>query len=272
MEPAPGIATEWDISDDLRTYTFKLRRGASFHNSIDVDAAAVKWNFERIMDPKIGHPFARSSLENIKQITAVDKYTLRCTLERPSAMFLSNVTYYPCNLIAPNNAYQADIEPAGCGPFKFKSWKPWERTEMVRFENYFETDALGNALPYLDGIVGLPKKQDWARLLALKNGEVDLIDHLGYGDVSQFRRQFGKKLQTWDVPQVATARAGFNLKAGPFSYQNPDGQALRAAAAHAIDREAIHQSVFYGLGTISKGFYGPHSPWHMPGVKGWAGI
>ena len=63
---------------------------------------------------------------------------------------------------------------------------------MVRFENYSETDTLGNALPYLDGIVGLPKKQDWARLLALKNGEVDLIDHLGYGDVSQFRRQFGK--------------------------------------------------------------------------------
>ncbi|NQV59176.1 MAG: ABC transporter substrate-binding protein [Alphaproteobacteria bacterium] len=268
MEPVPGIATEWDISDDLRTYTFKLRPGVTFHNGTNVDAAAVKWNFERIMDPKIGHTFARSSLENIEQITVVDKYTLRCTLERPSAVFLSNVTYYPCNLIAPNSAYQAEIHPVGCGPFKFKSWKPWDRTEMVRFENYFETDARGNPLPYLDGIVGLPIKQDRARLLALQNGEAGLIDHLGYADADRFRRQHGDEFQTWNVPQVCTAWIGFNLKTGPFSYQNPDGLALRTAAAHAIDREAIHQSVFYGLGAVTKGFYGTDSPWHMPDVKG----
>ncbi|MDA1101621.1 MAG: ABC transporter substrate-binding protein [Proteobacteria bacterium] len=267
MEPVPGIATEWNISDDLRTYTFKLRRGVTFHNGTDVDAAAVKWNFERIMDPEVGHTFARSSLENIKQISVIDKYALRCTLETPSAVFLSNVTYYPCNLIAPNSGYQADLKPAGCGPFKLKSWEPWSRTEMVRFNDYFGTDALGNPLPYLDGIVGAPKKQDRARLLALQNGEVDLIDHIGYADAEQFRRQHGKKFQTWNVPQVATAWIGFNLKTGPFSYQNPDALVLRTAAAHAIDREAIHQSVFYGLGAIANGFYGAESPWHMPNVK-----
>ena len=137
LAPAPGIASEWNISDDLQTYTFRLRPGVSFHNGADVDAAAVKWNFERIMDPKIGHPFARSSLENIKEIVAVDKYTLRCKLKRPSAVFLANVTYYPCNLIAPDSVGQAGSHPIGCGPFKFKSWKSWDRTEMVRFENYF---------------------------------------------------------------------------------------------------------------------------------------
>ncbi len=263
VAPAPGIASEWHISDDLQTYTFRLRPGVTFHNGADVDAAAVKWNFERIMDPKIGHPFARSSLENIKEIAAVDKYTLRCILERPSAVFLANITYYPCNLIAPGSAEQ----PIGCGPFKFKSWKAWDRTEMVRFENYFETDADGIALPYLDGIVGLPKKQDRARLVALQNGDVDLIDHLGYADAGQFRRKFGKQFQTWNVPQVGTAWIGFNLNTGPFSYQNPEGHTLRTAAAHAIDHDAIHQSVFYGLGTPANGFYGPDSPWHMPDVK-----
>jgi len=268
MEPAPGIATEWDISDDLRTYTFKLRPGVTFHNGADVDAAAVKWNFERIMDPKIGHTFSRSSLANVKEITAVDKHTLRCTLKSPSAVFLANIVYYPCNLIAPDSVEQADSHPIGCGPFKFKSWKRWDRTEMPRFENYFETDAKGNPLPYLDGIVGLPKKQDRARLVALRDGEADLVDHLGYADAGQFRREFGDKFQTWDVPQVATAWVGFNLKTGPFSYKNPDGRALRTAAAHAIDHNAIHQSVFYGLGATAKSFYGSESPWHMPDVKG----
>ncbi len=268
MEPAPGIATEWDISDDLLTYTFKLRPGVTFHNGADVDAAAVKWNFERIMDPKVGHTFSRSSLENVKEVTAVDKHTLRCTLKMPSAVFLANIVYYPCNLIAPNSAHQADSHPIGCGPFKFKSWNRWERTEMLRYENYFETDPKGQPLPYLDGIVGLPKKQDRARLLALRNGEADLIDHLGYADAAEFRRAYAKDFQTWDVPQVATAWVGFNLKHGPFSYSNPDSHLLRQAAAHAIDREAIHHSVFYGLGTIAKGFYGPDSPWHMAEVKG----
>ena len=266
VAPAPGIASEWNISDDLQTYTFRLRPGVSFHNGADVDAAAVKWNFERIMDPKISHPFARSSLENIKEIVAVDKYTLRCTLRRPSAVFLANITYYPCNLIAPGSASENSRHPAGCGPFKFKSWKAWDRTELVRFENYFETDADGTALPYLDGIVGSPKKQDRARLVALQNGDVDLIDHLGYADAGQFRRRFGEKFQTWSVPQVGTAWIGFNLKTGPFSYQNPEGHALRTAAAHAIDQEAVHQSVFYGLGTPTNRFYGPDSPWHMPDV------
>ncbi|MDP6831715.1 MAG: ABC transporter substrate-binding protein [Alphaproteobacteria bacterium] len=267
LSPAPGIASEWDISDDLQTYTFKLRRGVTFHNGADVDAAAVKWNFERIVEPKIGHPLARSSLENIQQIKVLDKHTLRCVLEQPSAVFLSNVTYYPCNLIAPDSVDQAGTHPIGCGPFKFKSWKSWNRTELVRFENYFETDANGAALPYLDAIVGLPKRQDRARLDALINGETDLIDHLGYADTARFHRELGMKFQTWNVPQVGTAWVGFNLKTGPFSYQNSDGHILRTAAAHAIDREAIHQSVFYGLGNAANGFYGPDSPRHMPDVK-----
>ena len=47
-EPAPGVASEWTASPDLMTYTFKLRKGALFHNGREVDAAAVKWNFERM--------------------------------------------------------------------------------------------------------------------------------------------------------------------------------------------------------------------------------
>jgi peptide/nickel transport system substrate-binding protein len=54
LEPSPGVATEWEASKDLLTYTFKLRKGALFHNGREIDAAAVKWNYERILDPKKG--------------------------------------------------------------------------------------------------------------------------------------------------------------------------------------------------------------------------
>jgi peptide/nickel transport system substrate-binding protein len=68
LEPSTGIATEWEASTDLLTYTFKLRKGVLFHNGREVDAAAVKWNYERIKDPAKSHEFTRSALLNLKQI------------------------------------------------------------------------------------------------------------------------------------------------------------------------------------------------------------
>jgi peptide/nickel transport system substrate-binding protein len=269
LEPTPGIASQWEASEDLTTYTFRLRKDVQFHNGRTIDAEAVKWNFERILDPKIGHAFTRSSLTDIKEMAVVDKETLRVHLKAPNAAFANDVTYYPCNLIAPDSAPQADTHPIGCGPFKFKSWTHWNKTELVRFENYFETDKDGNRLPYLDAILGLPKKEDRVRLTAMRAGEIDLIDSVSYADAAEFRKQYKGTMETWEVQQVGCGWVGFNLKNGPFSYQNPNGHLLRQAAAHAVDRNAIHEAVFYGLGKILKGFYGPASPWHMADAKSW---
>src|SRR5262244_365140 len=263
-EPVPGIATEWDIAPDLLTYTFKLRKGVLFHNGREVDAEAVKWNFERIQDPKIGHPLTRSALENLKEMQVMDKYTVRCVLQEPSAAFLADVVYYPCNLIAPDSAEQADMHPIGCGPFKLVKWERNSITELIRFENYFETDAEGNSLPYLDAIIGRPKKEDQVRLTSLRAGEVDLIDHMAETDAADFAKKYAGKLQSWEIPTLATSFIVFNLDKGPFT----DKQ-LRLAAAYAIDHEAIKQAVFYGRGETARGFYAPASPWYVAGAKAW---
>src|SRR5215470_231183 len=263
-EPVPGIAAEWDITPDLRTYTFKLRKGVLFHNGREVDAEAVKWNFERMQDPKIGHPLPRSALGNLKETQVVDKYTVRCVLQEPSAAFLADVVYYPCNLMAPESAEHADMRPIGCGPFKLVKWERNSITELVRFENYFETDAEGNSLPYLDGIIGRPKKEDQVRLTSLRAGEVDLIDNMAETDATDFPKKYAGKFQTWEVPTLATSFLIFNVEKGPFT----DKQ-LRLAAAYAIDHEAIQEAVFYGRGEIAKGFYAPASPWFAAGAKAW---
>lgn len=263
-EPVPAIATEWDITPDLTAYTFKLQKGVLFHNGREVDAEAVKWNFEHILDPKVGHPFTRSALGNLKEAKVLDKYTLQCLLHEPSAAFLADLVYYPCNLIAPDSAEQANTHPIGCGPFKFVKWERNSVTELARFENYFETDAEGNSLPYLDGIMGRPKKEDQVRLTSLRAGEVDLIDNMAYTDAADFAKKYSGKFQTWEVPTLATSFIVFNLEKGPFT----DKQ-LRLAAAHAVDHEAIKQAVFYGRGEVAKGFFAPASPWHAAGAKSW---
>lgn len=263
-EPVPGVAAEWEASKDLRTYTFKLRQGVLFHNGREVDAEAVQWNFARMQDPKVAHSLVRSALENLKEAERVDKYTLRCHLHEPSAAFPADVVYYPCALMAPDSVAQADQLPIGCGPFKFATWDRNNLTELVRFENYFETDAEGNALPYLDKIIGRPKKEDPVRLTSLRTGEVDLIDSMAYEDAADFAAKYQGKFQSWDVPTLGTSFILFNVNKGPFT----DKQ-LRLAAAHAIDHEAIKQVVFRGRGDIAKGFYAPASPWYQEGIAPW---
>jgi len=270
MDPVAAIATEWDASADLKTWTFKLRRGAEFHNGETIDAEAIKWNIERILDPKIGHSFTRSALTDVERVTVDDKHTVRFHLKGASAAFDTNLVYYPVNLMAPGSVDKADTNPVSCGPFKFKSWKRFDTCELVRFENFWETDAEGNTLPYLDGMIGKPKKEDRVRLTALRTNEVDLIDNVAYADAPNFIKEHGGSYNTWLVPQVGTAFIAFNLKNGPFSEKdNPDAHLLRMAAAHAIDHEGIHQAVFNKQGGIAKGFYSDASPWHGKDIASW---
>jgi len=263
-EPVPGVAAAWEASKDLQSYTFRLRQGVLFHNGRAVDAEAVKWNFERMRDAKTAHPFTRSALENVRETEVVDKYTVRCHLHTPSAAFPADVVYYPCALMAPDSADRADLHPIGCGPFKFVKWDRNNITELVRFENYFETDPEGNSLPYLEGLIGRPKREDRVRLTSLRAREVDLIDSMAYADAVDFTTRYAGQFQTWEVPTLATSFILFNLEKGPFT----DKQ-VRLAAAHAIDHEAIHQAVFHGRGEVARGFYAPASPWYSEGITLW---
>ena len=202
MEPVPAVAAEWDVSADLLVWTFKLRKGAEFHNGQTIDAEAVKWNIERIMDPKIGHSFNRSALTDVERVTVDDKFTVQIHLKSANAAFDTNVIYYPVNLMAPGAVDNFDTNPVGCGPFKFKSWKRFDTTELVRFENFWETDAEGNSLPYLDALIGKPKKEDRVRLTALRAGELDLIDNMAYADSANFVKEHGSRFDTYVVPQA----------------------------------------------------------------------
>lgn len=270
LEPSPGIALSWEGAKDLMTYTFKLRKGALYHNGREIDAASVKWNYERIKDPKIGHSFTRSALGNIKEVLAPDKYTVVCKLERPSAAFPTDVVFYPANLMAPDTEAQANTHPVGCGPFKFRKWERYNVTELERFENYFETDAEGNPLPYLAEVEGRPKKVDQVRLAALRTGQVDLIDNMAYADAENFSQKYEGTFQTWNAPALGTAYILFNLEAGPFSNKTPTGKILRQAAAYATDLDAIHHAVFYQRGDIATGYFPPRSPWYAF-AEGWKG-
>jgi peptide/nickel transport system substrate-binding protein len=70
MDIVPAIGEEWTVSDDMMTYTFKIRKGVTFHNGADVDSPAIKWNYDRVRDPKTSHSFHRGFFKEVKEITA----------------------------------------------------------------------------------------------------------------------------------------------------------------------------------------------------------
>src|SRR5262249_54361138 len=253
----PGIAESWEPNKDLTAWVFRLRKGVLFHNGRAVDAAAVKLNIERIKNPAIGSDWHRGTIETIARAEVVDPYTVRFHTTEPDAAVPVHVLHYPTNLIAPESFASASEHPVATGPFKFVSWTRWNETRMVRFENYWETDAAGNNLPYLDEIIGKPKREDSMRLTALRTGQVHLMDALAFADVARFTKSYGDHYTIWPTHFGGIAMV-FNFRRGPFQDKR-----LRTAAAHAIDRQAIHNAVFYGQGDMLDQPYPHGNFWHV---------
>jgi peptide/nickel transport system substrate-binding protein len=257
----PGIAESWEPNKDLTEWVFRLRKGVLFHNGREVDAEAVKLNLLRIKDPAIGGQWERGALDTITGVDVVDRYTVRIHARVPDVSVPSSVMHYPTRLMAPDAFETAAEHPIGTGPFKFVSWTRWSETRLVRFENYWETDAEGHNLPYLDEIVGKPKKEDTVRLTALRTGQAQLIDSMANADVKRFKQSFSDDYNAWPWHYGGIFMV-FNFRRGPFQDKR-----LRTAAAHAIDRQAIHYAVYYGNGAVSDQPYLPGNPWHLEGIR-----
>jgi peptide/nickel transport system substrate-binding protein len=257
----PGIAESWEPNKELTAWTFRLRKDVLFHNGREVDAEAVKLNIMRIKDPTIGGQWERGAVENIDSVEVLDKYTVRIHARVPDVALPSSVMHYPTRLMAPDAFDTASEHPIGTGPFKFVSWMRATETRLVRFENYWETDAEGHQLPYLDEIIGKPKRENSVRLTALRTGQVQLINTMAQADIKRFQESYRDKYNIWTWHRGGQFVV-FNWRRGHFQDKR-----LRIAAAHAIDRNAIHQAVYYGHGAMDDQPYPEGSPWHLEGIR-----
>ena len=257
----PGIAESWEPNKDLTSWVFRLRKGVLFHNGREVDAEAVKLNLERIKNPKIGGNWERGAIASITGAEVIDRYTVRLNTREPDASVPTAVMHYPTRMLAPDTFDTVAEHPIGTGPFKFVSWTRWNETHLERFENYWETDAEGNSLPYLDKIINKPKREDSVRLTALRTGQVGLISNMAQADVARFIKDHGDDYTTFTWHYGGRFLV-CNFRRGPF--QDRD---LRTAAALAINREAIHYTVYYGQGAMANQPYPKGNQWHMEGIN-----
>ena len=203
----------------------------------------MKLNILRIQDPAIGHDFIRGGLENVDSVDVLDKYTVRINAKVPDAALPISIALpdYPDGS---GRLRHVRRTPHWHGSLQVRLLDTLERHSAEHAENYWETDAEGHSLPYLAEIVAKPKREDSVRMTALRTGQVQLIDDMAQGDVARFMKEHGAKYNTWKWHSGGNYIV-FNWRRGVFQDKR-----VRTAAAHATDRTALHQAVYYEQGEI----------------------
>jgi peptide/nickel transport system substrate-binding protein len=272
-ELKPGLARSWDVSPDGLTYWFKLREGVRFHDGTPLDAWAVKWNFDRWLDPE--NRFHKEALaagasfeyfedyvgfnEVLGSVDVVDDLTVQINLVIPQGPFLLNLALFAFGIISPSSAENGferlSRNPVGSGPFKFVEWVPGDRIVIERNPNYWGEVA------NVDRAVVRVIPDNAARYLALRSSSIDMFEGANTEDVVSARRD--RTLQVVPRPALNIGYINFNMKQRPF-----DNLKVRQAVASAINRPAIVEALFGASGQVATQLIPPSLLGWNPEVRG----
>jgi peptide/nickel transport system substrate-binding protein len=248
-ELQPWLAERWEVADGGRIATFYLRRDVVFQDGTHLDAAAAKFNLDRLLDPK-AIPYPRQFVREFQVVEVVDDYTIRAHLASPSVMFLPMMAAEAGAMMSPT-AIKAMGEnfgrsPVGTGPFRVVS-RGGDEIVTERSGNYWR-----KPLPYLDGVRVVINPNSAVRLLQLESGAAQLGDPVSAKDFARVRAS--SKLSLLDAPLGAAYVISFNVTRPPL-----DNVDLRRALSLAIDREAFVKVITLGYGVALKGIEPPQS-------------
>lgn len=250
----PSLAESWEVSEDGLTWTFKLQEGITFHDGSDLTAEDVKFSYERILDPDVGSG-ASWRLANVESIEAVDDYTVAITLNAPYPGLLAKLAGYKGMAIVSSEAEDLERMPIGTGPFMFVEYVPGDHVTLMRNENYWETDAAGNALPYLDEVVFRPIPDETVKTTNLQTGEVDWVDSLPPQQVNSIA-------DAGDV-MVDVVTGGDYWYLGVNLNREPLGDPLvRQAINYAINKEDVAAAARWDTAVASDNPIPAESAWN----------
>lgn len=243
----PGLAHSWTSSDDGLEWTFHLREGLTFHDGTPVNADAVVFSYQRLIDPE--HPYylvggSWSYFDyllggEIEAIEAVDDLTVRIVLKRPFAPLLTHLAYYPGGVISPAALEKLGEDfgknPVGAGPFQLKEWRTDGTVVIEAFADYWAGP------PPAGTVVFRPVPEAGTRLLELRSGNADVMVAVPPEMQDAVRGDADLELV-----QVAGANLSWIL-------MNPEVEPafqdirVRQALAHAVDVDTIVEELWGGL-------------------------
>ncbi len=235
----PSLAESWTVSPDGMSYTFKLREGVKFHDGTDFNAEAVKVNIDRQLPPKVDDnmPYASFTFGTVKDVVVVDPNTVTINLTQPNTAFLANLAMgIAAPIVSPkalaDNNNSVMETPVGTGPYKFVKWNKGENVVLVRNDEYWGDKAKTK------NVVFRIIADNSARVLALNNGEVDMIDGIDATVVDKVK-EGGNKL--YEAPGMNVNYMAFNTTTPLF--KNPEA---RKAVAQSVNVEELVKSLYQG--------------------------
>lgn len=243
----PDLATEWSPSEDLKSWTFKLRPDVRFHHGKPLQAEDVVFSFERIMDPATGSA-GRSQIEVLKQVEALDPATVRFTLSQPYADFPGLLTGRQMRIVAKDRASTLKTEPSGTGPYRFLRYTPGDQLVMERNPDYYDRDRIK-----IDKVVLRVMPEAASRVAALRSGSIDLIWNLPLETIPDLKGDPGVTIDSvasasWDGIVLNNAKPPFN-----------DAR-VRRAVRLALDKKELVQFALFGEGKPTHTPIPPSSP------------
>ncbi|WBY01226.1 ABC transporter substrate-binding protein [Ramlibacter tataouinensis] len=262
LQPMPNLATEWTVSPDMKVYTFKLKKGVTFHDGKPFTADDVVFTADKLM--RTLNPRVRVAMASVESVKALDPHTVEFRMAIPYAAFIQlfDSSTLP---IAPKHLYGDDVtkplspNPVGTGPFKFKEWQRGSFIHLVRNEKYHES-----GLPKLENVYWHIIPDGASRAAAFESGKVDVLPG---GMVEFFDVGRLDKLPNTDV----TLKGHEKLCPMAWMWMNhrlPLFQDLkvRKAVMHALNRDAMAKVVWQGFAKPSTGAFSHQTQFYTPQV------
>jgi len=252
----PSLATSWEQIDN-KTWEFKLRQGVKFHDGTPFNAEAVKFSIERSAQGT-----GKGYIGIVNEVEIVDDFTVLLHLKNEYGPILQNLASVAVLMMNPKfveEAGESIVERAcGTGPFMLQEYKRDLKVVLIKNENYWGETAKIDKLE----IRTIP--EEGSRVMALRSGEVDLIENPSPNDLPSIEGE--KNLYVYLSPKNRTLYLGFNLKDENIGKEI--NKPIREAIAYAVDKQAIVDYVLDGLAiaantglipqSMSKGFHDPN--------------
>jgi oligopeptide transport system substrate-binding protein len=278
----PALAKSWDISADAKTITFHLQDGAKYSNGEPIVAGDLVYSWKRLLDPRTAAPYAyiigdvagagdllalagdktatdakiQAALDKLG-VSAPDDQTFVVNLSHPATYFLAVAANWATGpvqekWITQKNATEA-ANYVGSGPFVLSEWDHNNKIVLKPNPNWY-----GAQKPYLTEIDYTLLTDPAAAQAAFEAGEADVVQASG-DDIKRIQSDptLGPMLQ--NVPELGIDYYGFNNKTGPMA--NKD---CRMALVQSVDRDALLQVGWGGVGQVAYSIVPPGLPGYQP--------
>ena len=275
LDIVPDLAESWEISDDGRVYTFRLRPDAKFHDGKPVTAHDVQWSLERATNPLTESPVADQYLGDIigvkeklagdattiSGVRFIDEHTIEITIDEAKSYFLAKLTY-PTGFVLDKENVEANPrqwfrEPNGTGPFRLSEYRVGETLKLGRNEHFH---------------LGPPKLEEvefilsgGTSMLMYENDEIHVAG-VGLADLDRLNDPNNEL-----YPELKTAPASFSVNYIGLNVNEPplDDVRVRQALNFAIDKQEIASIVLGDLVAPADGILPPNFPGYDETVKGY---